>query len=98
MTPSTSVYVGGVMLWAFGKRGGAMRTHPLHAAILLLPLALAGCAGKAANSTLLRESFDSGDTYARNLDVAPAQACEAARRVLLGQGYAIARADAANVE
>ncbi len=75
-----------------------MRMHPLQAAIVLVPLLLAGCGSKPANSTLLRESFNSGDTYARNLEVAPAQACEAARRVLLGQGYAIARADAANVE
>lgn len=59
---------------------------------------LAGCGGRAADSTLLRESFDSGDMYSRTVDGSPAQACEAARRTLLGQGYAIARADDALVE
>ncbi|MCD9088207.1 DUF2242 domain-containing protein [Stenotrophomonas sp. SY1] len=73
-----------------------MRMRPLHG-VFLLPL-LVACGGKAANSTLLHESFNSGDTYARNVDVAPARACEAARRVLLGQGYAISSADAAQVE
>lgn len=64
----------------------------------LLALTLSACGGKAADSTLLRESFDSGDTYSRTVPGTPAQACEAARRTLLGQGYAIARADADAVE
>lgn len=75
-----------------------MRSCLLHVLTGTALLALAGCGGKVADSTLLRESFDSGDTYSRNLDVAPARACEAARRALLGQGYAITRADAASVE
>ena len=75
-----------------------MRSHSPHALAALALLTLAGCGGKAADSTLLRESFDSGETYSRNIDSSPAQACEAARRALLGQGYAIARADAGNVE
>lgn len=64
----------------------------------LLALTLSACGGKAADSTLLRESFDSGDTYSRTVPGTPAQACEAARRTLLSQGYAIARADADGVE
>jgi hypothetical protein len=47
---------------------------------------------------LLRESFDSGDTFSRTVDGRPGEACEAARRTLLSQGYAIARADDAQVE
>jgi len=54
--------------------------------------ALTACGGRAADSTLIRESFDSGDTYSRTVPGAPGQACEAARRTLLSQGYAIARA------
>src|SRR5690606_4198768 len=75
-----------------------MRSFRPHVPAALALLMLAGCGGKAANTPLLRESFDSGDTYTRNVDSTPAQACEAARRALLGQGYAIVRADAANVE
>ena len=74
-----------------------MRRHLLHA-LAAVSVLLTACGSKAVNSTLLRESFDSGDTYTRSVDAAPAQACEAARRALLGQGYAITRADASNVE
>jgi hypothetical protein len=98
MTPSTSLDVGGVMLRVFGKRGEPMRSDLLHVLAGIALLALAGCGSKVADSTLLRESFDSGDTYSRNVDVAPGQACEAARRALLGQGYAITRADAGSIE
>ncbi len=61
-------------------------------------LILSACGGRAADSTLLRESFDSGDTFSRTVDGRPGDACEAARRTLLSQGYAIARSDAAQVE
>lgn len=64
----------------------------------LLALSLTACGGRAADSTLIRESFDSGDTYSRAVPGAPGLACEAARRTLLSQGYAIARADAEAVE
>lgn len=70
----------------------------LHLLVGTVSLAFAACGGKVADSTVLRESFDSGDTYSRNLEVAPAQACEAARRALLSQGYAVTRADAGSVE
>ncbi|WP_313442307.1 DUF2242 domain-containing protein [Stenotrophomonas sp.] len=61
-------------------------------------LSLAACGGRAADNSLLRESFDSGDTFSRTVDGRPAEACEAARRTLLSQGYAIARADDGQVE
>lgn len=72
-----------------------------HAYRVLLALAcaiVAGCASHAVDNPLVRESFDSGDTYTRDVEATPAQACEAARRALLGQGYAIARASADSVE
>jgi hypothetical protein len=73
--------------------------RPSHAlAASLLAVSLSACGGRAADSTLLRESFDSGDTYSRTVPGTPAQACEAARRTLLSQGYAIARADPDSVE
>ncbi|WP_312239314.1 DUF2242 domain-containing protein [Stenotrophomonas sp.] len=74
-----------------------MRLYHAIPAGLLVAL-LTACGGRTADSTLIRESFDSGDTYSRSVPGAPAQACEAARRTLLSQGYAIARADTAAVE
>lgn len=74
-----------------------MRTRTL-ITTALLPLVLAGCGGRAADSTVLRETFDSGDTFSRTVDGKPAEACEAARRTLLSQGYAVARADDSTVE
>ncbi|MCC4587937.1 DUF2242 domain-containing protein [Xanthomonas sp. NCPPB 1067] len=59
---------------------------------------LAGCGGSKGDSMLMRESFNSDDTYSRNVAATSPQACEAARRVLLSQGYAVTRADAAGVE
>lgn len=59
---------------------------------------LSGCGGGAGNNTLVRESFDSVDTYSREVPVEPTQACEAARRALLSQGYAILRATGDSVE
>lgn len=59
---------------------------------------LVGCGGSKGNQMLMRESFSSDDTYSRSFDAPPEKACEAARRALLSQGYAIARADASVVE
>ncbi len=75
-----------------------MHRHVPRVVPALACVVLAGCGGRAADSTLVRESFDSGDTYTRDVDATPAQACEAARRALLGQGYAISRAGADSVE
>ncbi|WP_161962799.1 DUF2242 domain-containing protein [Xanthomonas campestris] len=60
--------------------------------------ALAGCGGSKGDTMLMRESFNSDDTYSRNVSATSPQACEAARRGLLSQGYAVTRADAAAVE
>ncbi|CAD0311975.1 DUF2242 domain-containing protein [Xanthomonas hortorum] len=59
---------------------------------------LAGCGGSKGDTMLMRESFNSDDTYSRSVAATSMQACEAARRVLLSQGYAVTRADAAGVE
>ncbi|MEG8065212.1 DUF2242 domain-containing protein [Xanthomonas hortorum pv. gardneri] len=58
----------------------------------------AGCGGSKGDTMLMRESFNSDDTYSRSVAATSVQACEAARRVLLSQGYAVTRADAAGVE
>lgn len=77
-----------------------MRVSPLCSVVVGIAsaLILSACGGRAADSTVLRESFDSGDTFSRTVDSRPADACEAARRALLSQGYAIARVDDAQVE
>lgn len=60
------------------------------ACLFVLPVALAACGGGVrADPMLAAESFNRDETYSRRYAVAPAQACEAARRALLGQGYAV---------
>ncbi|GHH57122.1 DUF2242 domain-containing protein [[Pseudomonas] boreopolis] len=71
--------------------------HKTSAIGLLLATGLSGCGGKG-DTMLMRESFNSDNTYSRSFDAKPAVACEAARRALLSQGYIVARADAATVE
>ncbi|KQQ84575.1 hypothetical protein ASF73_13470 [Xanthomonas sp. Leaf131] len=68
------------------------------AALLGALATLAGCGGSKGDTMLMRESFNSDDTYSRSVAATSMQACEAARRVLLSQGYAVTRADAAGVE
>ena len=65
-----------------------MRSSLVSSAVVALgsALILSACGGRAADSTLLRESFDSGDTFSRTVDGRPGDACEAARRTLLSQG------------
>ncbi|KAB7767830.1 DUF2242 domain-containing protein [Xanthomonas maliensis] len=69
-----------------------------HSALLAVVATLAGCGGSKGDTMLMRESFNSDDTYSRTVAASSAQACEAARRVLLSQGYVVARADASGVE
>ena len=47
--------------------------------------------GNRAEAPPSGETFGAEDTYSRSYPVAPATACEAARRALLGQGYVIGR-------
>jgi hypothetical protein len=61
-----------------------------------MSLALAGCLG--ADHHLVKESFDSDNTYSRRYLQPPALACEAARRTLLSQGYTVAHATADAVQ
>ena len=54
--------------------------------------------GAAKKSTMLaKEAFDSTTTYERPYGTEPARACEAARRAMLSQGYAITAAVADSV-
>jgi hypothetical protein len=63
---------------------------------LLLAVALTGCgamSGTGKKSTMLaKEDFGSTTTYERPYGTEPARACEAARRAMLSQGYAITTA------
>ncbi|WP_051412576.1 DUF2242 domain-containing protein [Pseudoxanthomonas sp. J35] len=72
---------------------------------LLLPLLLATLLGGCSMGGLTKsseppatEAFDSANTYSRSFDHSPAQACEAARRALLSQGFVVGRAEADVVE
>ncbi|PTY31109.1 DUF2242 domain-containing protein [Xanthomonas citri pv. fuscans CFBP 6996] len=84
----------------FGCRNLPMSCSSLIArgALLGALATLAGCGGSKGDTMLMRESFNSDDTYSRSVAASSPQACEAARRVLLSQGYAVTRADAAAVE
>lgn len=68
---------------------------------VLLATALTGCAvmpGSGKKSTMLaKENFDSTTTYERPYGTEPARACEAARRAMLSQGYAITATSADGV-
>ena len=67
-------------------------TCPLLAALLATGLVLTGCAVPHRAHTTTYETFQSDDTHARHYDASGAQACEAARRALLSQGYLVGQA------
>lgn len=79
-----------------------MRRVRTASVLIVFPLALAllaGCGrGACADLPFMGESFDSDDIYSRIYDVSPAQACDAARLALLGQGYAVGKASDDAVE
>ena len=60
-------------------------------------LLLAACAAGGSRLMLEPEAFGSTTTHSRSFDLAPATACEAARRALLSQGFVIVAADAERV-
>jgi hypothetical protein len=68
--------------------------------VLAFTSALAACGGHRTKQDAppSGESFDADDTYSRTYTAAPAQACEAARRALLGQGYTVVKATGDAVE
>lgn len=70
------------------------------ALLLAVAASLAACATKGGKSEAapLGEVFGAEDTYSRSYPVPPAIACEAARRALLGQGYAIGKLEVASLE
>ena len=62
----------------------------------LLAATLGACsttAGGGKPQPGAHEAFDSANTYSRSYDHSPAQACEAARRALLSQGFVVGRAE-----
>ncbi|TLS19008.1 MAG: DUF2242 domain-containing protein [Betaproteobacteria bacterium] len=56
-------------------------------ALLLLPLLLAACGGPGSYAE--REDFQSDPRHRRDFPTAAAPLCDAARRVLLGDGYVV---------
>ncbi len=66
---------------------------------IAITMLLAACAsGPKQDAPPSGETFDADGTYSRNFTATPAQACEAARRALLGQGYTVSRASSDAVE
>jgi hypothetical protein len=60
---------------------------------------LAGCASHPKQDLAPSgEAFDADDTYSRSYESQPDQACQAAQRALLGQGYVVNRASGDGVE
>lgn len=66
-------------------------------ALLLVAIGLSGCFARKQDN-LVKETFNSDNTYSRSYPVQPAQACESARRTLLSQGYVVSKATADAVE
>lgn len=84
------------------RRSTAFRIVPSGAIALVAATTalLSSCGtGKTRPDPMLSsESFDSDKTFSRSVDATPAQACEAARRALLSQGYVIGKATTESVE
>ncbi|TWI01856.1 uncharacterized protein DUF2242 [Luteimonas cucumeris] len=66
--------------------------------IVLIALLAACTRGGKKEAPPSGETFGADDTYSRSYPISQAQACEAARRALLGQGYLISKAGAEVVE
>ena len=64
----------------------------LGAAAVTAAAVLAGCAGPRGTHRVTYETFQSEDRHARHFDASDGQACEAARRALLSQGYLVGTA------
>jgi hypothetical protein len=59
------------------------------AGVLLVMLALVGCASSKVPRVYEQETFDGQDTFSREFVADPADTCGAARRALLSQGYVV---------
>jgi hypothetical protein len=59
------------------------------AGVLLVMLALVGCASSKVPRVYEQETFDGQDTFSREFVADPADTCSAARRALLSQGYVV---------
>ncbi|WP_369943032.1 DUF2242 domain-containing protein [Xanthomonas medicagonis] len=66
-------------------------------ALVLVAIGLSGCFNRKQDN-LVKETFNSENTYSRSYPVQAAQACESARRTLLSQGYVVSKATADTVE
>lgn len=66
-------------------------------ALVLVAIGLSGCFARKQDN-LVKETFNSDNTYSRSYPVQPGQACESARRALLSQGYVVSKATADAVE
>ncbi|MGJ4730147.1 DUF2242 domain-containing protein [Luteimonas sp. SDU101] len=77
-----------------------MRRYRMPLLMAFAALALVACGKDRLRSQAppLGEVFGAEDTYSRSYPVAPAVACEATRRALLGQGYIIRRMDEDSLE
>lgn len=76
---------------------GSIRLLCRIATLALLAALLTACLSRKERPPS-GETFSAGDTYSRTYAVAPAEACDAVRRALLGQGYAIGKAAADTFE
>ncbi len=65
--------------------------------VALTSLAISGCFG-AGSEELVKESFSSDNTFSRSFPQPPTEACEAARRALLSQGYIVTSATGDSVQ
>jgi outer membrane murein-binding lipoprotein Lpp len=83
-----------------GNKSATMRRTVTPSIVLALALGcciLAGCSSPAKMFPA-QEKFASVETFSRLFDASPAQACEAARRALLSQGYLVGDTNASWVE
>lgn len=81
-----------------------LKAHRLSVCLIgmLCALQLVGCnaipSTKPHVSVWQNERFQADEMFSRQFDASPADACEAARRALLSQGYVITHADSASIK
>jgi hypothetical protein len=65
---------------------------------VLLLLVLTGCGSFKKGATMQLDDFSSPDVYSHAFPGTPALACEASRRILLGQGYILDEEQPSSIE